>query len=464
MKKYRVQSLCFFNIGKELLHLEKNRDKCYIFRYNGNNKRVIKMLEKITETEFNEFAQVHPHNIFFQSSYWGHLKEFTGWKSHLLGYKENGILVAATLFLSKQLPVIQKSMFYAPRGFLIDYENQQLVKNFVDKIKVYVKQQGGIFFKINPYLMYQERDVDGNIVEHGIEHKDVVTYLKHLGFVHNGLTVTYGIDLEPRWISVLDLEGKDEESLLAEMRPTTRLGIRSSYKHGLILTEIDETRISEYKALMEHTCERRGFLDRSLEYYQKMYESFHPTDDIKIMLVELDVEHYLNELNNAKIELLEKMEPLKESSGAKAKRQCKEYVTQLQQHEKRIQELEQIKAEKGSKIVLAGGVFMTYGTQVVSLFGASYREYMKFNGQYFLNFEMIKYALQHGYKKYNFFGITGEFNEDSPMYGLFDFKRGFHAKVVELIGEFNYIVSPGWYRIYQTMFFVYRKLKKGGLK
>lgn len=439
-------------------------DKLNNILYNGYSKIGDDMLEQLSEEEFNAFARKHPANIFFQSSYWGHLKEFTGWKSHLLGYKKEGTIVAATLFLSKQLPVIGKKMFYAPRGFLIDYQNESLLTDFVDQVITYVKKNGGIFFKINPYIMYQERDINGDIVEHGENHKDVVERVKHLGFQHNGLTVTYGIDLEPRWISVLDLKGKTEDQILADMRPTTRLGVRSSYKHGLILTEIDETRIPEYKALMEHTCSRRGFLDRSLEYYQKMYESFHPTDDIKIMLVELDVEHYLQELEEMKQELLKNMEPLKENTGAKAKRQYKEFSIQLQQHEKRIQELEEIKQEKGSKIVLAGGVFMTFGSQVISLFGASYREYMKFNGQYFLNFEMIKYALKNGYETYNFFGITGEFTEDSPMYGLFDFKRGFHAKVVELIGEFNYIVSPAWYKIYQGMFYVYRKLKKGMTK
>lgn len=109
--------------------------------------------------------------------------------------------------------------------------------------------------------------------------------------------------------------------------------------------------------------------------------------------------------------------------------------------------------------MVAGGLFMTFGKQVISLFGASYREYMKFNGQYFLNFEMIKYALNNHYDKYNFLGIDGNFDKESDMYGLFDFKRGFGAKVVELIGEFNYIINKPVYHLYETVFKVYRKYK-----
>ena len=110
--------------------------------------------------------------------------------------------------------------------------------------------------------MYQERDVDGNIVEEGKNNKHVIAYLENLGFKHNGFTITYGTDLEPRWWSVLDLKNKTEEEILKNMRGTTRWGINNSYKHGLKLVEVNEDRIDEFKKLMEHTSERRGFIDR----------------------------------------------------------------------------------------------------------------------------------------------------------------------------------------------------------
>ena len=85
---------------------------------------------------------------------------------------------------------------------------------------------------------------------------------------------------------------------------------------------------------------------------------------------------------------------------------------------------------------------------------------MKYKGQYFLNNEMIKYAIENGYEKYNFYGITGEFNEGSPMYGLFDFKRGFNAEVEELIGEFTYVTDPFYNNLYNIMFKTSRTIKR----
>ena len=419
------------------------------------------MLEELTKEEFNEYASKHPLNMFFQSSYWGELKSITGWKHFMVGIKNDGKIEAATLILGKKIPIFNRYIYYAPRVFLIDYNNTELVKKFTLEVKKYLKKKKGIFIKINPYLIYQERDINGDIVENGIDNKNVVEELKKLGFIHTGFTINYGKDLEPRWISVLDLEGKTEEGLLKDMRSTTRWGINNSYKHGLKLVEIDKSRINEFKKLMEHTGERRGFIDRSEAYYEKMYDAFSKDDKIKIMLVELDIDEYLYNLNNQKQQnLLKQVEAKNKPDSAKAKRVLKELQSQFESLEKRISNLEKLQKEKGNKIVVAGGLFMTFGTQVVSLFGASYREYMKFNGQFFLNFKMIKYALNNGYKKYNFYGITGEFNEDSEMFGLFDFKRGFNAHVEELIGEFTLITNKFFYKVYNLMFEVYKKTKK----
>lgn len=419
------------------------------------------MIEELTEKEFNEFAINHPLSIFFQSSYWGKLKKITGWNYYLVGIKQDQKIIAATLLLRKKIPVFNHYIYYAPRGFLMDYKNEELVKQFVKEIKKFIKQKKGIFVKINPCVIYQERDINGEIVEKGENNERIVELLQQLGFIHTGFTKAYGQDLEPRWISVLDLKDKTEESILKDMRSTTRWGINNSYKHGLKLVEIDQSRLNEFKRLMEHTGERRGFVDRSEAYYEKMYEVFSKDDKIKIMLVELDVNEYLYNLNNQRQEnLLKQAEAKNKPDSAKAKRILKELQSQFESLEKRIQNLELLKEKKGKKLVIAGGLFMTFGKQVVSLFGASYKEYMKFNGQFFLNFKMIKYALNHGYERYNFYGITGDFSEDSEMFGLFDFKRGFNAKVEELIGEFTLITNHFYYRIYNVMYKAYRKLKK----
>ena len=93
----------------------------------------------LEEKEFDKFASKHPYTSFYQTSSWGHLKESNGWNMHLLGVKDNNKVIAATLLLSKKTP-IGYYMFYAPRGFLIDYNNFEILDFFTKNIKKYTKE------------------------------------------------------------------------------------------------------------------------------------------------------------------------------------------------------------------------------------------------------------------------------------------------------------------------------------
>ena len=415
------------------------------------------MLEILTEKEFNEYAISHDNSIFFQSSYWGKLKQGTGWEYSLVGMKKDGKIKAACLLLAKKIPIFNKYIFYSPRGFLIDYNDKTLLKEYTEEIKKYVKKEKGILFKMNPLVIYQERDKNGVIVENGINNHELVTYLTELGYKHTGFTITYGKDLEPRWISVLDVKNKTLEEIQSSYITTTRWEVRSAYKYGLELVSIDEARMSEFKELMQHTGQRRGFIDRPLSYYKRMYREFK--DYIKVMLVELNIAKTLEVYKESKEKTIEKLE--KELEKLKKKENLiKELQDQIESTDRKIKEVISLQNQYGNNIVVAGGLFLCFGKQVVSLFGASYKEFMKYKGQYFLNNEMIKYAIENGYEKYNFYGITGEFNEDSPMYGLFDFKRGFNAEVEELIGEFTYVTDPFYNNLYNIMFKTYRTIKR----
>ncbi len=79
-------------------------------------------LVELTSEEFDGFAIKHKYGSFMQNSFWGELKKKNGWNYVILGVKDKKKIKAATLLLSKKTP-IGKLMYYAPRGFLLDYSN-----------------------------------------------------------------------------------------------------------------------------------------------------------------------------------------------------------------------------------------------------------------------------------------------------------------------------------------------------
>ena len=61
---------------------------------------------------------------------------------------------------------------------------------------------------------------------------------------------------------------------------------------------------------------------------------------------------------------------------------------------------------------------------------------------YLLQWEMIRWALGKGCETYDFRGVSGDMDENNPLYGLYRFKKGFNGEMVELVGELDYVLKP----------------------
>ena len=420
---------------------------------------------KLSEEEFKNFEKNHPYSNFNQTVEWGRLKQYNGWDSHLLGMVDNGKVVAATLLLSKTTP-IKKNMFYAPHGFLIDYNNYELLEEFTKNIKKYAKSEKAIFVKIDPYISYQERDINGDIVEGGKNNKKAFKNLIKLGYKHFGFN-TMQETLQPRWVFVTDTKDKTIDEVMKGMESKTRQIIRKNERECIVTRELEYDEIDLFKDIMAHTGDRRGFIDRPLSYYQNMYKELNPNGILKILVAELDikmlVETYEKEINEVKDEY--KARKYKHDNGINKMNEDK-YLTKQKQDEEEIKRLEKkldeakkLKEEKGNKITLGGILFLIHGKEVVSLVGGSYEKYMEYQSAYTVHWAGCKMAIKLGCDRYNFYGITGDFNPKNPLYGLYLFKKGYGGKVVELIGEFDLVISKFWYAQNKIAFKVYHFLK-----
>lgn len=412
---------------------------------------------ELEKQEFIEFSKNHPQGLFFQSPYWIEIKEQNGWQGKIVGIKKDGKIIAGTILLIKN--VIANIRFaYAPRGFLLDYSDFELIEFFTTEIKAYLKNLGVAFLKINPYVDYQLRDVNGEIID-GTRNDALMDKLKSLGYIHYGFYVDMDEkkDLEPRWVSVLDIKGKTIDELFKKFRSGTKWGINNSKKNFITMVEAQEDNLFEFKNLMEHTSERRGFVDRPLSYYTEMFRILKDNNAVKVLFAQINFKE-LFDFTNARFEKnANRLEVIKDNP--KKQKEYNEILSEQKSLEPRLEIIKKNIEEFGEKKIIAGGWYMLYGREIVYLFGASYKPFMRYNSQYLLQYEMIKYAIDEGYDKFNFYGIDGNFNEDSVNYGLFDFKRGFNADVHELLGEFDLIVNKSLYKQYNLLFKGYKVMK-----
>ena len=424
-------------------------------------------LTVISKEEFKKFADKHPQITFHQTEEWANLKKENGWDAHYIGLKDNNKIIAGALLLSKTLPIIKKKMFYSPRGFLIDYKDKEVLKEFTVQLKDYVKKEKGIFVKIDPYVEYQEHDNNGDIVEDGKNNKEVVDNLKELGYKFFGFN-TMQDTLQPRWMHVIEINGRNEEEVQKDMESKTRQILRKNEKSSIKTREITEEELPLFKSIMEHTGDRRDFIDRPLSYYQAMWKHLHPTGILKILVAEIDFDEFEE---NTKKELEEVKEALKDRTykhdnnllkmnEKKYESSNKQDEDSIERLEKQIEKIKGYKKEFGNKKTLGTILFLIYGNEVLSLFGGTDDNLLQFQSAYTIHYAGVKYAIDNGYKRYNFYGITGDFRKENPLYGLYLFKKSFGGHVVELVGEYDLVISKFWYTTYNLAFKLYHALKR----
>ena len=405
--------------------------------------------KEITEEEYTNFWENHPNKTFLSSPKISKLREINGWNTYFVGLMENETLVAATVLYShkRHFGVYE---FYAPRGFLLDYNNLELLEEFTKQVKNFVNKKKGYVLRIDPYVINKQRDLDGNIVEGGEDNTKVVECLERLGYKK----VPKELKEQVGWMFSLDIKDKTEEEILKEMKPGTRNTIRKAEKIGIDVREISYEELDEFQKIMEETSKRKGFSNRKITYYQEMYKIFHDSGEVKYFITSLDLNKYIEKQQE---EIKEKEDKIKNLSDAKYNEgQKKNLQSEIDALNKRIEEANNTKKEKNTdKINLSGSMFMLIKPEVIYLSSGNYEEYLKYNSQYLIQWELIKYGIKNGFSKHNFYGIPEDINTHPKDYGIYEFKRGFNGYVEELIGEFELPIKPHY-----SLFKIIHKIKK----
>lgn len=396
--------------------------------------------EELNTEEFTNFLDSHPLRTFFQRPEMDAISKMENKESYYVGVKdENGKIIAASRLVSKIKHFHQK-WFYASRGLLVDYHDKKLLSFFTTELKKYIKSKNGYALHIDPMLEYIERDINGDEVKDGFNNHDAYENLINLGYKHEGFIRHYDTSKQVRWGFVLPLENMTMDKIMANMKGNTRRAINKAIEYGVTVKELDYDEIERFVKITDSTGERRNFNNHSLEYYKTMYEKFHDKGFIKYVLAEVNLDDTLDSIDE---NILKDKKKLERDTIRNEER--KEIEANLKSLEKKKTEIVDLKKQYGSKLDLSSAMFMTYGDEVIYYYSGSYGEFMFLQGQYLVQWYMIKKAIEMGKKRYNLYGIKGNFDKNDPDYGVYKFKKGFNGHVTEYIGDFILPIKPYYY-------------------
>jgi len=344
-------------------------------------------LKILTKKEYNDFLNnVQINHLFTETVLWA---EFQKVQNNITPYylgliNEKGEVLATVLLLQKYIS--QKySYFQAPNGYIIDYNNQGLVKEMTTGIIKFIKKKKGILLKIK---------TDNT--------ENINNSLKYLGYKH----ITSDAN-----ISIIKLDRTIEE--IKKNLPKSTIEIINEYEK--LETELE---IGTKKDLEEaYFLIKDNSPSINQKYFETLQEIFGNNEEVKltIFMEKLNLsktikslEKHLKNINN-QISIL----PI-DNLSKNAKDKLTQLTKQKEDIKKEITKYKDIKLEKGSALTINTHMVIEYQKKAWIIYSGKAKQ---FSEDGFLYSSLSKIIAYYKEKDYKFIyelenNYTKKFNEE----------------------------------------------------
>ncbi len=306
------------------------------------------------------FLAAHSPQSLFQSWLWGEVQKKLGSTVHRWGFYQGGALVgiAQTVFVRAR----RGAFLHVRHGPVFARQNTSLWVSALAMLKDVARKERAWFVRISP-LLFPTREL-----------METFSLLK--------LTPSpiHAMDAEYCW--VLDIDAP-EETLLRNMRKTTRYEIRRAMRLGVTVSKsANPDDLKHFFRLYEETSSRHGFVRHT-----------GITEEFDVF-----------------------------------------------SHEGK----EMLFTAAYRDDVIAAAIITMYGNQAIYHHGAS--QTTNVPASYLIQWEAIREAKKRGLKLYNFWGIAHENKPNHPWRGITLFKKGFGGRSIAYIHAHDLPISP-WYMV-----------------
>ena len=190
----------------------------------------MRFVDEKSKEEYKKFLEGHERCNFQQSLEWGKVKD--SWTNEVvLAEDENGNIIGSLSVLIRKIPIFGNLM-YSSRGPVCDIHDEKVLKQLTDGVKELAKKYHAFVLKIEP-----------------------------------------------------DIKSDDKEfrEIFAGFHQKTRYNIRLATKKGVTVKEGTKEDLKDFHKIMVETGSRDGFIIRSLEYFEKMYDELAP-EHMKLLM------------------------------------------------------------------------------------------------------------------------------------------------------------------------------------
>lgn len=327
---------------------------------------------------WNDFVLASPWGHLMQSYEWGDFKAALGWQVARVGVEQAGQIIAGAQVLFKKFPWLPFTLAYIPKGPVVDLENETVARPLWQAIHRMARQSRAIFLRIEP-----------NVLDLPHLHARLADYQFRPTPQTN----------QPRSTLVISLAAQDEESLLRQMRKTTRKIIRRAARQGVEIVGGGAADLPAFYQVLGDTAALKAIPLHNREFFEQAWQAFAPGNAVHLLLA------------------------------------------RYQEH------------------VVAAKMIMQFKGRSMHLWGGVSSAGRELGASYLLQWEAIKWALARGCHTCDLWGIPDEIasivraggaipqDQTQGLWGVYTFKRGFGGEIECYVGAYDYAYYPLLYRL-----------------
>lgn len=395
------------------------------------------ILKELTIDEYNIFFRRNNVSIF-QSINYANTMEKIGFKSLYYGLMDGSTIYGAGLILVKKKYGFKVG--FIPRGFIIDYNNLELIKVFTSLLKKELSKKGIVVIKMHPPIIrniYNKQTISNN------KYDNIFNNLKSAGFNHLGYN-NYFESLKPRFEAIIPLD-KDINKLFNNISKNFKTKIRSADINGITIFKGDKNNLEYLDNLTKN---------KNLKYIEDLYDCFN--NNIEFYYAKLDTNIYIQSIQYKYQKQINICSKANEQVFKNVLKNNNKIINRKLREENRLNEIKEelVYATKLIKdypdgIIVAACLTIKNKDEIYLIMDGYDKEYKKMSAKHLLIWKLMEKYSKEGFKTFNLGGITNNI-PNNKYQGLNDFKLNFGSLVYEYSGDFELIINKPLYLMYRN--------------
>ena len=405
-------------------------------------------IKELTNAEFNLFTDNYPQSSIYQTSEYGFIMNTQNYTSVFLGLvdDDNKILGASLILIEKE------GMFkyaYAPKGFLLDYSNRELVENFTKLIKEYLGKKKIMAIKINPMIIKSSYDYITNTTHTNPNFNEQIDFLKTLDYYHLGYNNLFE-SFKPRYDAIIDLS-KPITTLFGNMNKNFKNKVKAADKNGVRIIKGNDSELDYLYVQVKNKY------PRDKKYFEDVLYFFKKRDMIDYYYAKLDTNSYLINVQKRYQKQMDLCNKINNKLFKNAGKNNTKLINNKIYEENKLNELKnelvfatKLLKEDPEGIILATMLIAKYKDEVYIFMDGYNKDFKKLNAKHLMTWKLIEKYSKEKFKRFNLGGMTNPTINNDKYKGLNEFKLSFNARCVEYVGDLELITNQTLYNLYRN--------------